>query len=114
MKKTIHSIGDQVEKLCPDCKIQLNHFIKNITKAGKISRVSCARCGLIGTYKEPERLKVFKDVADAQYEQSRTFKCGQYMLHPIFGQGKVITVFDTKTIDVLFIDRMRRLIHSRN
>ena len=33
------------------------------------------------------------------------------MIHPTFGEGEVTAVIDRK-IDVLFSDRMRRLIHS--
>jgi hypothetical protein len=35
------------------------------------------------------------------------------MLHPTYGPGEVIAVIEPQKIDVLFNDRMRRLIHSR-
>ncbi len=36
------------------------------------------------------------------------------MLHPKFGEGEVTAVIEPKKIDVLFSDRIRRLIHSRD
>jgi hypothetical protein len=35
------------------------------------------------------------------------------MLHPTFGPGEVTKVIEPCKIDVLFSDRMRRLIHAR-
>jgi hypothetical protein len=35
------------------------------------------------------------------------------MLHPTFGLGEVTKVIEPCKIDVLFSDRMRRLIHAR-
>jgi hypothetical protein len=35
------------------------------------------------------------------------------MAHPTFGFGEVISVIEPQKIDVLFSDKLRRLIHSR-
>jgi hypothetical protein len=35
------------------------------------------------------------------------------MTHPVFGVGEVTAVIEPFKIDVLFPDRMRRLIHAR-
>jgi hypothetical protein len=34
------------------------------------------------------------------------------MMHPNFGEGEVTAVIETGKIDVLFADRLRRLIHA--
>jgi hypothetical protein len=34
------------------------------------------------------------------------------MMHPTFGEGEVTAIIEPCKIDVLFADRMRRLIHS--
>lgn len=34
------------------------------------------------------------------------------MMHPNFGEGEVTAVIEPGKIDVLFADRMRRLIHT--
>jgi hypothetical protein len=36
------------------------------------------------------------------------------MTHPVFGVGEVTALIEPQKIDVLFPDRMRRLIHSKN
>jgi hypothetical protein len=35
------------------------------------------------------------------------------MLHPSFGMGEVTALIEPRKIDVLFADRLRRLIHAR-
>jgi len=35
------------------------------------------------------------------------------MVHPVFGEGEVTAIIEPQKIDVLFADRIRRLIHSR-
>jgi hypothetical protein len=35
------------------------------------------------------------------------------MLHPSFGPGEVTAIIEPQKIDVLFADRLRRLIHGR-
>jgi uncharacterized protein (TIGR00290 family) len=37
---------------------------------------------------------------------------GQTMMHPAFGEGEVTAIIEPGKIDVLFADRIRRLIHS--
>lgn len=116
MKKQTYSIGDNVEKFCPACNEQLGHIVKSITKAEQISRVNCSRCGLLGTFKAIPNLSKIQNLATKTgepYEQTRTYRAGQIMAHPSFGTGEVMTVIDTKKIDVLFTDRVRRLVHSR-
>lgn len=116
MEKQTYSIGDNVEKLCPTCDEQLAHIVKSLTKTGTVSRVKCSRCGLLGAFKASAKLTKVQNLANKTgdpYSQARTYKAGQIMAHPTFGTGEVMTVFDTKTIDVLFMDRVRRLVHSR-
>lgn len=117
MEQSIYKIGERVEKFCTACNEQGGHLIKTITKLGKISRVSCSKCGLSGVYRSSALMSKIENLATTSgdpYEQSRTYRTGQFMIHPMFGQGEIITVFDTKRIDVLFMDRMRRLVHSQN
>lgn len=49
----------------------------------------------------------------ARYDRARTYRAGQSMTHPVFGQGEVTAVLDSQKIEVLFPDRLRRLIHAR-
>jgi hypothetical protein len=115
MVKQKHEIGDNVEKFCTSCHEQLGHIVKSVTKTGLVSRVNCSKCGLLGTFKASAASKVqslaFK--TGDPYDRARIYRAGQVMSHPSFGIGEVMQVLNTKTIDVLFLDRVRRLIHAR-
>jgi hypothetical protein len=50
--------------------------------------------------------------AGAPYDQTRTYRTGQVLMHQTFGLGEVTAVIEPKKIDVLFADRLRRLIHA--
>lgn len=116
MIKQTFAIGDRVEKICAVCGEQLGHIVKTVTKTGAASRVTCSKCGTVGTFKSSTVLTKAQNLATKSgdpYNQTRTYRTGQIMSHPTFGTGEVMTVFGTKTIDVLFADRVRRLIHSR-
>ena len=116
MIKQTYTVGESVEKFCRVCNERLGHIVKSVTKTGTVSKVSCSICGRLGTFKPIANLAKIQDLETKTgdpYSQSRTYRTGQIMAHPIFGTGEVITVFDTKTIDVLFVDRVRRLIHAR-
>ncbi|MDQ3801361.1 MAG: hypothetical protein M3384_18215 [Acidobacteriota bacterium] len=116
MNKRIYTAGENVEKFCAACNEQLAHIVKSVTKTGSVSRVNCSKCGLLGTFKASANLSKIQGLATKTgdpYQQARTYRAGQVMAHPTFGTGEVMTVFDTRTIDVLFADRVRRLVHSR-
>jgi hypothetical protein len=44
---------------------------------------------------------------------ARLYRTGQTLLHPTFGMGEVTAVIEPQKIDVLFADRLRRMIHGR-
>lgn len=116
MENQLHTVGERVEKFCVACGEQLGHVVKSVTKQGRISRVSCAACGLSGTFKASAKVLGVQELSTktgAPYDRTRTYRPGQIMVHPTFGVGAVTTVFAANTIDVLFLDRVRRLIHAR-
>lgn len=116
MIKATYNIGDNVEKYCPECVEQLSHIVKSVTKTGAVSRVNCSKCGLLGTFKPSATLNKAQNLATktgALYEQTKTYRTGQIMSHPSFGTGEVMSVLDNRMIDVLFTDRVRRLVHAR-
>src|ERR1044071_7132701 len=47
------------------------------------------------------------------YDWAHTYRTGQTLVHPTYGQGEVTSLIEPQKIDVLFADRVRRLIHSR-
>jgi DNA-directed RNA polymerase subunit RPC12/RpoP len=115
MEKETFRVGDRVEKLCAVCGEERGHVVASVTKTGRISRVSCPQCGTRSTFKtETGRSSARASVkAGAPYDWTRTYRTGQTMLHPTYGPGEVVAVIEPQKIDVLFSDRMRRLIHSR-
>jgi len=50
--------------------------------------------------------------AGAPYDQARTYRKGQTFMYPTFGEGEVTALIEPQKMDVLFADRMRRLIHA--
>ena len=116
MENQLYTAGDKVEKFCVTCNEQVSHIIKSITKQGNISKVLCTECGLLGAFKEAAKAKASRELSaktGAPYDRTKTYRVGQVMMHPNFGVGEVTTIFPANTIDVLFLDRVRRLIHSR-
>ena len=116
MKNQVYAIGDNVEKICTACQEPVGHVVKSLTKTGLVSRVVCSKCGLVGTFKQSANSTKLQSLASKTgdpYNRERIYRAGQIMSHPNFGTGEVMKVLDGKTIDVLFMDRVRRLIHAR-
>lgn len=108
-------VGGRVEKLCVTCGEEHGHVIRSLNKRGKISRVSCAKCGTLGTFKS----NVVTSPRGAgkvgvPYNRTTNYRAGQFMLHPIFGPGEVTALIEPHKIDVLFSDRLRRLVHGNH
>ena len=116
MENQMHVVGERVEKFCITCGEQVGHMVKSLNKQGKISRVICSACGMSGTFKASAKVVSVEDLptkSGAPYDRTKTYRVGQIMEHPTFGIGAVTTVYPADTIDVLFLDRVRRLIHAR-
>ena len=109
--KQVFKTGDRVEQMCLTCNEQRGHIVASVSKSGKISRVSCPICNSRVPYKGgAERTPSANN--GAPYDRARTYRRGQTMMHPHFGEGEVTAVIETGKIDVLFADRLRRLIHA--
>jgi hypothetical protein len=115
MEKESYAIGDRVEKLCTVCNEERGHVVASVTKRGLISRVTCPKCGTRSAFSSGAKLtgSRSKTVHSEPYEMSRTYRTGQVMVHPMWGPGEVTAVIEPRKIDVLFGDRIRRLVHSR-
>ncbi|MFN2530587.1 MAG: hypothetical protein ABR555_04735 [Pyrinomonadaceae bacterium] len=116
MNKPQFTVGERVEKLCVVCNEVRGHVVVSVTKRGQISRVSCPKCGERSSYKAALSAAAAAGggttKSGAPYDRTRTYRTGQAMMHPTFGLGEVTKVIEPGKIDVLFADRMRRLIHS--
>src|SRR5262245_56278552 len=115
MEKHSYAVGDRVEKLCAVCGDEWGHIVASLNKRGHISRVVCSQCGTRSTFKSATNAAATRSsVQDgAPYDWTRTYRKGQIMMHPTFGLGRVTAVIEPQKIDVLFSDRVRRLIHGR-
>lgn len=115
MEQRQYKAGDRVEQLCSVCAEEKGHVVLSLGKRGQITRVSCSQCGTQGRFKlvKTSATKREPRQASSPYDWTRTYRKGQTMLHPTFGEGEVTALIEPKKIDVLFSDRMRRLIHSR-
>ena len=114
MEKQTHTVGERADKLCAVCDEERGHVVVSVTKAGHISRVSCPKCGTVSTLKSGTRTAQRRSMQPAQpYDQSRNYRVGQVMVHQTYGPGEVTALIEPQKIDVLFSDRVRRLIHAR-
>jgi hypothetical protein len=112
--KQIYAVGDRVEKLCAVCGEERGHLIASVTKRGHISRVDCPKCSTRSSFKTGVKLRGGRTLTQGgPYDRTRKYSKGQTMLHPSFGAGEVMAIVEPQKIDVLFADRMRRLIHER-
>jgi hypothetical protein len=115
LDQQVHTVGERTEKLCAVCKVERGHVVASINKRGQINRVDCPKCGTRSAFKRsamtlaPERA----DQAGSPYDKTRTYRAGQIMAHPSYGEGEVTALVEPQKIDVLFSDRVRRLVHSR-
>lgn len=115
MDEQIHQSGERVEKFCAVCAEERGHVVASVTKRGRITHVDCPKCGTRSRFKAGgEAAARSTSRAGAPYDRTHTYRAGQSMLHPVFGQGEVTAVLDSQKIDVLFPDRLRRLIHARD
>jgi DNA-directed RNA polymerase subunit RPC12/RpoP len=110
-EKQIYALGDRVEQMCLTCGEERGHLVASLSKKGKIVRVTCPKCGSRVAYKSGASRRRSLAVG-APYDRSHTYRRGDVMMHPMFGEGEVTALIEPGKIDVLFTDRMRRLIHS--
>jgi hypothetical protein len=114
MEKQIYAVGERADKLCAICKEERGHVVTSVTKRGQISRVSCPKCGTLSTFKLSSRTAPRPSAKTlSPYDWTRTYRTGQTMLHTTYGMGEVTALIEPQKIDVLFPDRVRRLIHAR-
>jgi len=110
-EKKVFNIGDRVDQMCLACKEERGHIVVSLGKTGRITRVSCPMCASRVTYKSGTTRRASTKIS-APYDRSGTYRKGQTLIHPTFGEGEVTAIIEPKKMDVLFADRIRRLIHA--
>jgi hypothetical protein len=114
MEKQIYTVGQRADKLCAICNEERGHIVTSVTIRGQISRVSCPKCDTISTFKGSARTSPRPSAQTlSPYDPTRTYRAGQIMMHTTYGEGEITALIEPRKIDVLFPDRVRRLIHAR-
>jgi DNA-directed RNA polymerase subunit RPC12/RpoP len=105
------TVGERVEQMCLTCGQERGHIVASLSKKGLITRVTCPVCSSRVPYKKGITRRASAKVG-APYDQSRTYRRGEIFMHPMFGEGEVTALIEPGKIDVLFSDRIRRMIHA--
>jgi hypothetical protein len=114
MENQPFAVGDRADKLCIKCGEERGHIVTSVTKRGQISRVSCSKCGTASPFQLSSRTTPRQSLkTPLPYDRTYTYRPGQMMAHGTFGIGEVTGVIEPQKIDVLFQDRLRRLIHAQ-
>src|SRR5687767_9360506 len=114
MEKPVFTIGDRTDQLCAACSEEHGHIVTTVNKRGQISRVSCSKCGTVSIFKSSLRTSPrTAGKIPSPYDRTLTYRAGQSIMHTTFGVGEVTGLIEPQKIDVLFQDRLRRLIHSQ-
>ena len=114
MEKPIFAIGERADKLCAVCLEERGHIVISVTKRGQISRVRCAKCGTNSIFKLSSRTSPRPSKQPpSPYDRTRIYRTGQSMAHDTFGIGEVTNLIEPRKIDVLFHDKLRRLLHAQ-
>ncbi|HEY0082234.1 MAG TPA: hypothetical protein VGB61_05535 [Pyrinomonadaceae bacterium] len=115
IEKRTYVVGERVEKLCTKCEVERGHVVASVTKRGQVSRVTCPICQTRSSFKSGVKMLGGRaSQAGAPYDPARLYRAGQTLMHPEFGLGEVTALVEPQKIDVLFADRMRRMIHGRS
>ena len=112
-EKTVFKIGDRVDQMCVTCNEERGHIVVSVTKAGRITRVGCPMCQSRVTYRAGG-MRHASTKLGAPYDRTRTYRKGQTLTHPMFGEGEVTAIIEPQKMDVLFGDRIRRMIHAHS
>lgn len=111
VEKQAFNVGDRIEQLCLTCGEERGHIVIALGKKGQITRISCPMCGSTCAYKAAVETRRSKElVSGMPYSQTRIYRKGENLTHHIFGAGQVTALVQPAKMDVLFSDRLRRLI----
>ena len=112
-EKKVFKIGDRVDQMCATCNEERGHIVVSVSSGGRITRVSCPMCESRVTYRGGTTSRTSAN-RSAPYDPARTYRKGQTLSHPTFGEGEVTAIIEPQKMDVLFADRVRRLIHAHS
>jgi hypothetical protein len=111
MESRVFKTGDRVEQMCLTCDEVRGHVVVAVSKRGRITRVGCPICDSRVPYKTGSTPRTSIKTSPP-YDRTRTYRIGQTLMHSTFGEGEVTAIIEPLKMDVLFADRIRRLIHG--
>ena len=115
MEKELFKVGDRTDKFCKQCDEERGHIVTSVTKRGQISRVTCSKCETVSMFQLASRtLPRPASKTPSPYDRTVTYRAGQSMTHEMFGVGEVTRLIEPRKMEVLFQDRVRRLIHAQD
>ncbi len=109
--KAVFKIGDRVDQMCITCNEERGHIVVSVSKTGRITRVECPMCVSRVMYRAGTTRPASNRVS-APYDRTRAYRKGQTLMHPTFGEGEVTAIIAPQKMDVLFADRIRRMMHA--
>jgi DNA-directed RNA polymerase subunit RPC12/RpoP len=116
MEKQKFEVGDYVENRCATCDAERAQIVASVSVENRITGTTCPRCGNKNRFKKStfEASKFNKDYRQLgkPYRPAEKYEKGDYIQHSSFGFGEVVNVIDSGKIEVLFDDRLRRLVHG--
>ena len=112
-EKRVFKIGERVDQMCLTCNDERGHIVLSVSKTGKITRVGCPMCASRVTYRGGTTRRASAKPG-APYDRTRAYHKGQTLMHPTFGEGEVTAIIESQKMDVLFGDRMRRMVHAQS
>ena len=97
---------DEFERLLPNLQ-QISFSLGDVVyEFGSAAQSACSKL----SSRTLPRLAV---KTPSPYDRTLTYRAGQSRTHQMFGIGEVTGLIDPQKIDVLFQDRLRRLIHAQ-
>ena len=111
--KAEFKIGDRIDQMCVTCNEERGHIVVSVSKTGRITRVGCPMCASRVTYRSGTTRRASIKLG-APYDRTRAYRKGQTFMHPMFGEGEVTAIIESQKMDVLFADRIRRMIHAQS
>jgi len=112
-EKQVFKIGDRVDQMCIPCNKERGHIVVSLSKTGRITRVGCPMCDSRVMYRAGTTRRASNKVG-APYDRTRAYRKGQTLVHPTFGEGEVTALIEPQKMDVLFGDRIRRMMHAHS
>ena len=112
-EKAVCKVGDRIDQMCITCNEERGHIVVSVGKTGRITRVSCPMCASRVTYRAGTTRHASNQVG-APYDRTRAYRKGQTLMHATFGEGEVTAIVEPQKMDVLFADRIRRMIHAQS